>query len=377
VVDLLIIQGSPFCNIACKYCYLPDRHITKKIALPVIEKTFYRLQESNLLGKEVTVVWHAGEPLTVPLTYYESIFETIKSHSPSGTIVSHAIQTNATLINDDWCLFFKKNNIRVGVSIDGPVFVHDRFRVKRNGNGTFSDTMKGIDFLKKHQIDFHVISVLTDFSLDYPDEIFQFFIDLGVQRLGFNVEETEGINQTSTINGQSHTRVHAFLKNIFALQKASRGKIIIREFESAFRKIVGNPMLPHNTIDKTIPTSHLIVPYGIISVDCDGNFMTFSPELLGQKSEEYGPFILGNVLEDSFKVVSESQKFKAIHNDILSCIRMCNESCAYFKVCGGGAPSNKFYENNSFKSTETNFCRFSIQAPIDIVLEDLEQSITA
>lgn len=376
MVDLLIIQGSPFCNIACKYCYLPDRHITKKVSLPVIEKTFYRLQESNLLGKEVTVVWHAGEPLTVPLAYYESIFETIKSHAPSGTIVSHAFQTNGTLINDDWCLFFKKHDVRVGVSIDGPAFIHDRFRVKRNGKGTFSDAMKGIDFLKKHHIDFHVISVLTDFSLDYPDEIFQFFIDLGVQRLGFNVEETEGTNQTSTINGQSQPRVHSFLKKIFVLQKESRGKIIIREFESAFRKIVGNPMLPQNTVDKTIPRGHLIVPYGIISVDCDGNFMTFSPELLGQKSEEYGPFILGNVLQDSFNVVSESQKFKAIHNDILSGIRMCNESCAYFKVCGGGAPSNKFYENNSFKSTETNYCRFSIQAPIDIVLEDLEQSIT-
>lgn len=376
MVDLLIIQGSPFCNIACKYCYLPDRHITKKVSLPVIEKTFYRLQESNLLGKEVTVVWHAGEPLTVPLAYYESIFETIRSHAPSGTIVSHAFQTNGTLINDDWCLFFKKHNVRVGVSIDGPAFIHDRFRVKRNGKGTFSEAMKGIDFLKKHHIDFHVISVLTDFSLDYPDDIFQFFIDLGVQRLGFNVEETEGTNQTSTINGQSQPRVHAFLKKIFALQKEARGKIIIREFESAFRKIVGNPMLPQNTVDKTIPQGHLIVPYGIISVDCDGNFMTFSPELLGQKSEEYGPFILGNVLEDSFNVVSESQKFKAIHNDILSGIRMCNQSCAYFKVCGGGAPSNKFYENNSFKSTETNYCRFSIQAPIDIVLEDLEQSIT-
>lgn len=375
-LDLLIIQGSPFCNINCKYCYLPDRGSTKKISLETIEALFRRLIEARLIAKEFTIVWHAGEPLAVPIPYYTAIIDVINKVVPKNVKVFHSFQTNGTLINEEWCLFFKEIDARMGLSIDGPDFIHDRYRVKRNGKGSFTDAMRGVELLRKHEIDFHVISVISDYSLDFPDEIFNFFLDLNVQRLGFNIEEVEGINNTSSISDKSNPRVQKFLKRVFELQKKCAGKIILREFESAFRKIIGDPTRSDNSVYKTIPQSHLLSTYGIISVDSEGNFMTFSPELLGQKSAEYNDFILGNVHDNSFIDVLQSERYKQMLGDIKAGIDLCNTSCEYFKVCGGGAPSNKYYENGTFRSTETLYCKYSIQIPIDLVLEDVEKSLS-
>lgn len=374
-VDLLIIQGSPFCNISCTYCYLPDRHLTKKVTPEIISKLFFRLIESDLINRDLTIVWHAGEPTALPIQYYEQIFDIIESNRPRNIKFDHSFQTNATLITQEWCDFIKKSNIKIGVSLDGPKHIHDKYRIKRNGKGSFDDAMKGVEFLRLNNIDFHIISVVTQDSLDYPDEIFDFFLDMGIQRLGFNIEEKEGNNKSSSINSNQEERVFNFLKRMFELQKAADGKIVIREFDSAFNKIMGNPFLKYNAIEETVPKSHLNVPYGIISVDCDGNFTTFSPELLGQKSEKYNDFKLGSVNNYSFKEAMRRPEFLKMYNDIHDGIKICSDTCNYFKVCGGGAPSNKYYENGTFKSAETVHCKYSVQFPINIVLDDMENEL--
>lgn len=374
-VDLLVIQGSPFCNIACKYCYLPNRGSTDKISLSLIENIFKRLAESDLFSDKLTVVWHAGEPLAVPIEYYKQIFKTIDSLIPEEVELSHSFQTNGTLINQDWCDLIKQRNIRIGLSIDGPQFIHDKYRVKRNGKGSFNEAMKGVSVLKDNDIDFHVIAVVTRFALDYPDEIFNFFLEQGIRRVGFNIEEVEGVNQTSSVVSESKSKVYAFFERMLQLQKEAEGMIVIREFESAFRKIVGNPLAGSNSIKNTIPNSHLLKPFGIISVDVNGNFTSFSPELLGQKSSTYGDFILGNVINNTFNEVINTDKFKRIYSDIKKGVDLCKATCKYFKVCGGGAPSNKYYENGTFKSAETLYCKYTIQIPVDLILSDLETAL--
>jgi uncharacterized protein len=374
-LDLLIIQGSPFCNIACKYCYLPDKNLKTRISLVIVEKLFERIFAENLAVKSFTVVWHAGEPLALPIEFYREIFTLINSMCPPGLKISHSFQTNGTLLTQAWCHFIMENNINIGISVDGPQFIHDRLRVKRNGKGTYEEVMRGISLLRKNEIDFHVISVLTSFSLDYPKEIFDFFLNLSVQRVGFNIEETEGVNVNSSIRTESVERVKVFFQQVFELQKAHKGKIIIREFDAAFNKILGSPRPRMNLWGKRQNNSHLLTLYGIISVDSLGNFMTFSPELLGQKSAEYSDFVLGNVMTTSFKDVLSTDKFKKIYSDIVEGTRLCKSCCIYYNVCGGGSPSNKYYENHSFRSTETIYCRSTIQTPVDIVLSDLESSM--
>jgi uncharacterized protein len=132
-----VIQASPFCNIDCRYCYLPDRASTRLIERRTLAKIFERLFESAYLGEAVEMVWHAGEPLTVPIAFYEDAVDLLAQLNRNNVCVKQHIQTNAMLISQEWCDFFKSHRFQIGVSIDGPRWLHDAQRITRQGRGTF------------------------------------------------------------------------------------------------------------------------------------------------------------------------------------------------------------------------------------------------
>ena len=113
-------------------------------------------------------------------------------------------------------------------------------------------------------------------------------------------------------------------------------------------------------------------PWAIVNVDCDGNFSTYSPELLGLSGPRYGSFALGNVARDSLEDAIASERFRVLEADIARGVELCRQSCPYFAFCGGGAPANKYFENGTFASTETLFCRLHKQVCLDVTLERLE-----
>lgn len=372
-VNLLIIQPSPFCNINCDYCYLPDRNITRRMTGAVLERTLKRVFASKLVGKELGIVWHAGEPLALPISFYEEAFQSIERLCVSDKQISHSIQTNGMLINDRWCALLKAHEVRIGVSIDGPDFIHDAHRRTRSGLGTHAQVMKGVKALRSHGIDFHAIAVITKESLDHPDEIFNFFLENEIHQVGLNIEEIEGVNLTSTLAGESvDQKMKYFFHRLHSLQKACGGKIKIREFDRAYQAIA---LSSEEDTEQAYRRNDQVVPFGIISVDCDGNFSTFSPELLGLKDTTYGDFSFGNTATHDFLAIAESDKFRRVSSEIEAGVRLCSETCEYYSFCGGGAPSNKYYENGSFATAETMFCRYTIKLPLDIVLADLEAEL--
>jgi uncharacterized protein len=366
-LDLLVIQPTPFCNIDCSYCYLPTRQSRARMSPEVLDATFARVFEGNLVRRGFTVVWHAGEPLVLPVSFYEQALAIIAERNTRAIPLEHSFQTNGTLITREWCDFIRANPIRIGVSLDGPAFLHDAYRKTRQGRGTHARVMAGVRLLHKHDIRFHVIAVLTRPALDFPDELYAFFIENGVRDLGFNVEEIEGPHQTSSLEGEDIGGLYArFLSRFYDLCARERWQLRVREFDSTVGAIL------HGARSDG-PRTHETTPLAIVSVDCHGNFSTFSPELLGLESERYGGFALGNVLDDGFLDALATPRFRAIHNDIEAGIGRCRESCSYFGFCGGGAPVNKYFENGSFDSTETLFCRLNRQTLLDVVLNKLEQ----
>jgi uncharacterized protein len=116
-------------------------------------------------------------------------------------------------------------------------------------------------------------------------------------------------------------------------------------------------------------------PFVIVNIDYQGNFTTFDPELLGVYTDRYGQFVLGNVQQDSFESICHTQKFQQMHQDVAAGVELCRQSCEYFGLCGGGAGSNKYWENGSFNSSETWACRYRIKAIADIVMDRLENSL--
>jgi uncharacterized protein len=365
-LDLLVIQPTPFCNIDCSYCYLPNRQSTRRIGSDVLERLFEQVFASGIVRGPFTVVWHAGEPLVLPPTFYADAFALLERHNAANIAVQHSFQTNAILIDDAWADFIKVRDLRIGVSVDGPAFIHDRFRKTRRGEGTLDRVLEGMRRLRERGIPFHVISVLTRHSLDFPDELFEFYQGQGITRIGFNIEEIEGPNTSSSL-GTTDARVAltAFLSRFYDLAERASPPLYVREFESmqgALLYASGKPLPDHQS-----------TPMAILSVDCDGNFSTFSPELLGLPSKHYDGFSLGNILTSTLTEAIASPKLQAMERDIRAGIDRCQATCAYFNYCGGGAPVNKYFENGSFDSTETMFCRLSRQAVADVVLAKLER----
>jgi uncharacterized protein len=186
-VQLLIFQPTPFCNLNCTYCYLPDRQNRRVIDVEIVRKTVQRLREEELLDPALSIIWHAGEPTVVRRERYAEYFAAIKEVLGNSCEVVHHFQTNATLIEDKWCDFIREHQIAIGVSVDGPEFVHDHFRKSWSGRGTLDKTLRGIKALQEHEIEFHTISVISDRSLDRGEEIYNFLVSLRPCLLAFNV----------------------------------------------------------------------------------------------------------------------------------------------------------------------------------------------
>ncbi len=328
---------------------------------------------SGLISESLTFVWHAGEPLSVPIPWYEEAFALIAAEAPENVRIIHSFQSNGMLINERWCEFFLKTSSCIGLSIDGPAFIHDVHRKTRQGKGTHEAALRGARMLTAHGISFHVIAVVSEASLDHADAIFDFFAENNMVRFGFNVEEQEGIHTSSSLTDSHTQKVDAFFRQMFLRQKQAGGKIRIREFDFALQRIGASREAAEKEF---VYENEQVRPFGILSVDWQGHFSTFSPEMLGVSTPEYGDFFFGRIPENRLADALQSTAFLESQASIARGVEKCRTSCAFFKVCGGGAPANKYFENGSFDSTETAYCRHVIQLPVRVVLEDLESCLT-
>jgi uncharacterized protein len=366
-IELLVIQPTPFCNIDCRYCYLPQRSSKAVVARETLVNLFTQVFASGWTGDGLSIVWHAGEPMVLPTGFYRDAFRIVEGLKPAQLAVGHSFQTNGTLIDDAWCTFFADERVNVGVSIDGPKRFHDRHRVTRAGSGTFDRTIAGIRLLRRHKVPFHVISVLSAASMAAPSELFDFYVEEGIERVCFNVEESEGdhVSQSFAETGIAEA-YYRFLAEFWRLSVAAPGKIsFIREIEHAIAQVIRPANAPFN--------NQLVEPFAITSMDWDGNISTFSPELLGLKNAAYEGFSLGNINRDAFVDLPQRPNFVRLYSDIRKGVEMCRDRCGYFSICGGGEPVNKLAENGTFVSTETTYCRLTKMRVTDLVLDTLDR----
>jgi uncharacterized protein len=366
-IQLLVVQPTPFCNIDCRYCYLPDRTNKAVVADETLKNLFSQVFASGWAKEGLSVVWHAGEPLVLPVEFYRRAFALIDELKPAGLSVTHSFQTNGTLIDDAWCDFLGEANVSVGVSIDGPQRLHDKNRVTRSGRGTFDKTIAGVRLLRRRGVPFHVISVLTAESLAAPDEMFDFYLAEGIEHVCFNVEESEGDHRSEAFADAGIDRAYyRFLSEFWRLSAAHPGRLnFIREIDDAQR----NVFRPQEAGF----FNQLAVPFAVTSMDWTGNIATFSPELLGLKNAEYQDFVLGNVNRDQLAEMADAPLLARMKADIDAGIALCRDTCEYFSVCGGGEPVNKLFENGSFASAETTYCRMTKMRVTDLVLDRLER----
>lgn len=339
-----------------------------------LRKALQLLLSRTMPGDSIRILWHAGEPLTVGLGFFNRASEIIRECNPHGIRITQIIQTNGTLINEEWCRFFVREKILVGLSVDGPEMVHDRHR-RNLGNGpTHARVMTGVDFLKKHDLPLHAVVVLTPHSLDFADEIFDFFLETGFKSVGFNLEETEGVHASAFGDqkeefSKSREKYMVFMSRLFARWQGAGRRPIIREFESMSRAI--GTFLRNHAFYRTADD---LIPFRNIVVSRDGEISTFSPELASGTPSDPLRFSIGNVHRiSSFDELVKNPRFQKLAAEIKTGVDRCRSECEYFPVCGGGTASNKFYEKGTFDCTETTICALHRKTLAHVVADGLRK----
>jgi len=372
---LLVLQGTPFCNIDCSYCYLPGRNSKARMAIDTVRAAARRLREDGLAGSELTVCWHAGEPLVLPIAFYEDAIGAVAEALGTATLVTHAVQTNATLIDDAWCRFLRRHGVSVGVSVDGPASLHDRHRRGRDGRPTHAAVERGMRLLRAHGVPLHAIAVVTRATLAAPDAFFDWFVDAGVHEVGCNFDETEGRHRRSSLGG--HEEEHAaFLRRLLERSLASGGRLVVRELAAAWSRVSAALPSWHHA-GRDWPDNAQVMPLALITVAANGDFGTFSPEFIGQQHPRFGSFAIGNVHHQGYREALRGEAFARLWAGVYAGMQACARGCAYFAHCGGGSPVNKLYETGRLDSAETLYCRSMLQRPFDAVLAGVERELAA
>ena len=192
------------CNLACDYCYYLEKANLYKdnpkhvMSDELLEKFIDEYINSQTMP-QVLFTWHGGETLMRPLSFYKKAMELQKKYA-RGRTIDNCIQTNGTMLTDEWCEFFRENNWLVGVSIDGPQEFHDEYRKNKMGKPSFVKVMQGINLLKKHGVEWNAMAVINDFNADYPLDFYHFFkeIDCNISNLHLSLNVSLNIRTAAT-----------------------------------------------------------------------------------------------------------------------------------------------------------------------------------
>ena len=339
----VIMQPTTLCNLDCSYCYLPLRAHDRRMATGVAGATAATVNEWAAAVPRFSVVWHGGEPLAAGRSHLSELMAPFVG-------VEHHVQTNATLIDDAWCEFFLKHDVRIGLSIDGPRQATTQ-RVLRGGAPAYDRIMSGIAALRRHGLPFAALCVVGDPAPGLAEELYEFFVDLGCHVLGVNVEEQEGVNLRS--NAHDGGAVRAFWAELAGAWRRDP-RIEVREVEWALR-YAGAALA--GEADQLLPRRHDPIP----TISYDGRVVLLSPELAGFTSDVYGDFSSGSVLDTPLSEIVESvaRAPSGWIAEYLTGVEACRSTCRYFGFCGGAHAANRYFEQGRFDGTVTRHCRNS------------------
>ncbi len=181
--NIMVKPVGARCNLNCKYCYyLEKKNLYKDDNISLMPESvlenFIKQYIRSQTAPVISFVWQGGEPMLAGMKFYRAAVEYQKYYA-GGRRIINAFQTNGTLINDDWCRFFKQNDFLIGISIDGPEEIHNYYRRNFQGAGTWHKVMNGINLLKDYNVDFNTLTVINDYNADYPLEIYSFLKNTG------------------------------------------------------------------------------------------------------------------------------------------------------------------------------------------------------
>ncbi len=352
----VVMQPTTLCNLDCSYCYLPlradDRRMSPAVARAVAADV------NRWAGQQrFSVVWHGGEPMAAGREQLARLM------APFAPGVEHHMQTNATLIDDAWCDFFREQQVRVSVSVDGPE-QDNQARRDRGGHGRYQIIMKGIEALRRNGLTFAALCVVSDPGPGVATRLYEFFLELGCDVLGINIEEREGVNTRE--NRHDAGAVRAFWSELTAAWRIAP-RIHVREIEWTLRYVAA--VLDGTTSD-LLPRQLDPIP----TIGYDGSVVLLSPELAGFNDGRYGDFSSGNVLTTPLADLLLAPQRTRWVAEFVEGVEACRATCPYFGFCGGGHAANRYFEHGRFDGTETEHCHNSKINLLEGVLEHVSRA---
>jgi uncharacterized protein len=345
---------GPLCNLDCTYCfYLEKEALFKKgdsrRMQPDVLETYIRDYIESQPNDFVSFAWQGGEPTLLGVDYFRKVVEFQKQYA-NGKKIENAFQTNGTLIDDEWCEFFKQNDFLIGLSIDGPRHLHDAYRIDKRRKPTFDLVMKGIRFLQKHSVRFNTLTCVNRKNMKSGKDVYKFLKSIGsdfmqfipiVERKPGKEEEQIGFwlaePPSDTMEEEDDLPVTAwsvrpqyygqFLCDIFdEWIKEDVGKIYVQMFDTVLGKWLGIPgglCIFSETCGSAMAIEHTGDVYS-----CDHYV--------------YGKHKVGNIMEQSLGEIVESPQQKKFGNDKRDSLpKMCQE-CEFKFACNGGCPKQRF-----------------------------------
>ena len=346
---VMLKPAGAHCNLACKYCYYLEknklyptaqRHLMSDEMLEQFTREYIEAQTMS----QVLFTWHGGEPLLRSIDFYRKALSLQQKYA-GGRRIDNVIQTNGTLLTDEWCEFFAQNHWLVGISIDGPQPDHDHYRLTAAGKPSWKKVMQGIKLLKKHGVEWNAMAVVNAYNVNHPLEFYRFFKENGCQFLQFTP-----IVERLTRHEDGRTLASLADKNEISLSEASVapeqwGYFLCAIFDEWVRKDVGKIFV--EIFDCTLANWMGISP-GICaySKECGhAGVMEHNGDVYSCDHFVFPEYKLGNIRDHSLIDMlygEQQQEFSRLKHSSLP--RQCKE-CDMEFACNGECPKNRFMKD--------------------------------
>ena len=343
---VMLKPAGAHCNLACKYCYYLEknnlyqnshRHLMTDEMLEQFTREYIEAQTMP----QVLFTWHGGEPLMRSIDFYKKALALQKKYA-HGKQIDNVIQTNGTLLTDEWCEFFAKNHWLVGISIDGPQEYHDHYRVTPAGKPSWEKVMQGISLLKKHRVEWNAMAVVNAYNAEHPLEFYHFFRDNGCQYLQFTpiverlTEHEDGRTLASLADDREIPLADA------SVTPQQWGNFLCTIFDDWVRHDVGKTFV--EIFDCTLANWMGVLP-GICaySKECGhAGVMEHNGDVYSCDHFVFPEYKLGNIREQSLIDMLYGEKQQAFSRlKHTSLPRQCKE-CDMEFACHGECPKNRF-----------------------------------
>ncbi len=342
---VMLKPAGSLCNLACKYCYYLEKQKlypldkSKVISDALLEEFIKQYIEAQTMP-QVLFTWHGGETLMRPISFYKHALELQKRYA-YGRQIDNCIQTNGTMLTDEWCEFFKENNFLVGVSIDGPQEFHDEYRRTRSGKPSWHEVMKGIRLLQKHGVEWNALAVVNDFNADYPKEFYHFFKDLGCRYIQFTPVVERTVKRADGLTLAPGMQEGGEVTD-FSVTPEQWGNFLCTLYDEWVKQDVGEIFI--QLFDATL-ANWAGVPPGVCSMsgECGhAAVMEFNGDVYSCDHFVYPEYRLGNIHQQTLTglMYSDRQRnFGKLKTGTLT--RQCRE-CRFLFACHGECPKNRF-----------------------------------